>query len=76
VNYDADYWVDFDGEEAYRRAHTPPMKSGGHKFDDDGCCINCGFDGAEHHHWRNNTYEGRAAAMDGQADEPPCAHQA
>ena len=31
-----------------------------HEFDDDACCIHCGFDGAEWHHWKHNTYEGRA----------------
>ena len=32
-----------------------------HKFDDDGCCEYCGFDGAEWHHWKHHTYEGRAS---------------
>lgn len=32
-----------------------------HEWDDDGCCVHCGFDGAEHWHWVHNTYEGRAA---------------
>ncbi len=63
---------DLRGEDANFRARTPPMKRGGHVLDDDACCIHCGFDAAEHHHWRHSTYEGRAAAMAGNADEPPC----
>lgn len=31
-----------------------------HEWDDDGCCIHCGFDGAEWHWWKHSTYEGRA----------------
>ena len=31
-----------------------------HEWDDDGCCIHCGFDGAEWHWWKHDTYEGRA----------------
>lgn len=37
-------------EESYRH----------HEFDDDACCIHCGFDGAEWHHWKHYTYEGQA----------------
>jgi len=69
---DEDYLADLDGEAEYRRLHTPRMKSGGHLFDEDCICIHCGFDGAEHWHWRTQTYEGRAAALNGKADEPPC----
>lgn len=39
-----------------------------HDWDEDGCCRHCGFDGAEWHHWRHNTYEGRAM----QTPIPPC----
>lgn len=39
-----------------------------HDFDDDACCIHCGFDGAEWHHWRHNTYEGLAT----RDTQPPC----
>lgn len=39
-----------------------------HEYDDDGCCIHCGFDGAEWHHWRYNTYEGVAM----KTPAPPC----
>ncbi len=31
-----------------------------HEWDEDACCIHCGFDGAEWWHWKRNTYEGRA----------------
>jgi len=64
--------ADIAGEEAYRRAHTPPMKHDGHELDEDAVCIHCGFDGAEHWHWSTQTYEGRAAALDGKANEPRC----
>ena len=37
-----------------------------HEFDDDACCIHCGFDGAEWHHWKNHTWEGK-----GQPDAKP-----
>ena len=30
----------------------------GHDLDDDGVCVRCGWDGAEWHWWRYNTYEG------------------
>ena len=33
-----------------------------HEYDDDGCCIHCGFDGAEWYWWKTSTYEGRAIA--------------
>lgn len=42
-----------------------------HEWDDDGCCVHCGFDGAEHAHWRANTYEGRAAPEE-KRRLPPC----
>jgi len=31
-----------------------------HDFDEDGCCIHCGFDGAEWHWWKHSTYEGQS----------------
>ena len=40
-----------------------------HDFDDDACCIHCGFDGAEWHQWRHNTWEGRAQP---EARQPLC----
>lgn len=40
-----------------------------HEWDDDACCIHCGFDGAEWGHWKRNTYEGRA---DTEAKPPLC----
>lgn len=40
-----------------------------HQFDEDGCCIHCGFDGAEWHWWKHSTYEGRAQP---QARMPRC----
>lgn len=43
-----------------------------HLFDSDGVCIHCNFDGAEWHHWKHNTYEGRAATN---TKMPPCEHQ-
>lgn len=36
----------------------------GHEWDDDGCCVHCGFDGAEYWWWRRDTYEGRAMATE------------
>lgn len=39
-----------------------------HTFDSDGICTRCGFDGAEWHWWRHDTYEGRASG----AQMPPC----
>ena len=35
-----------------------------HEWDEDGCCIHCGFDGAEYLWWRRDTYEGRAMATE------------
>jgi hypothetical protein len=32
-----------------------------HEYDDDGVCIVCGFDGAEWHWWKKQTYEGKAS---------------
>lgn len=43
-----------------------------HIYDDDGCCIICGFDMAEYSHWINNTYEGRAAKENNNATRPEC----
>lgn len=40
-----------------------------HEWDEDGCCIHCDFDGAEWHHWKHSTYEGRAQP---EARMPPC----
>lgn len=40
-----------------------------HEFDEDACCIHCGFDGAEWHHWKHNTWEGRAQP---DARQPKC----
>lgn len=40
-----------------------------HEWDDDGCCIYCGFDGAEWHWWKHSTYEGRAQP---EARQPIC----
>lgn len=39
-----------------------------HDFDDDGVCTKCGFDGAEWHYWKTQTYEGRASDL----KSPPC----
>lgn len=39
-----------------------------HEWDDDACCIICGFDEAEWWHWKHNTYEGRASII----KQPPC----
>jgi hypothetical protein len=32
-----------------------------HSWDDEAICIHCGFDGAEWHHWKHHTYEGKAS---------------
>lgn len=45
-----------------------PIESKPHKWDDDGCCIYCGLDGAEWRWWRYSTYEGRAM----QTPQPLC----
>lgn len=42
-----------------------------HEWDEGGVCIHCGFDGAEHWHWANSTYEGRAASPE-QRKMPIC----
>lgn len=42
-----------------------------HEYDDDGCCVHCGFDGAEWWHWKHNTYEGLARPDE---KEPLCRH--
>lgn len=44
-----------------------------HEWDDDGCCIRCGFDGAEWWHWKHMTYEGKAQP---QARMPRCKENA
>ena len=51
-----------------------------HEFDEDATCIHCGFDGAEWHWWKTNTYEGRALAGDECEPEdrirmPECTHK-
>jgi hypothetical protein len=40
---------------------TPASVTYRHEFDEDACCIKCGFDGAEWAHWKRNTYEGKAS---------------
>lgn len=42
-----------------------------HDYDEDAVCMKCGFDGAEWHHWKHNTYEGRAS----NAKQPLCNNQ-
>lgn len=44
--------------------------SRGHYFDEDAVCMDCGFDGAEWHHWKHHTYEGRAS----NCKPPLCTH--
>lgn len=39
-----------------------------HEWDEDGVCIHCGFDGAEHYWWKSSTAEGRAM----KTPEPAC----
>lgn len=39
-----------------------PKAPAPHEFDDEACCVHCGFDGAEHWWWAHDTYEGRALA--------------
>ncbi len=36
---------------------------GRHEWDEDACCVHCGFDGAEWGHWKHHTYEGRASDL-------------
>ena len=43
---------------------TKRYLNNGHEWDDDGCCVHCGFDGAEYWWWRRDTYEGRAMATE------------
>jgi hypothetical protein len=43
----------------------------GHDFDKDCVCKDCGHDGAEWHHWKNHTYEGKAQP---DAKPPLCIH--
>lgn len=45
-----------------------PAAPASHQFDDDCVCTRCGFDGAEWHHWKHFTYEGKAS----DAKSPPC----
>lgn len=40
-----------------------PAAPATHRFDDDGVCTRCGFDGAEWHHWKTQTYEGRSSIV-------------
>ncbi len=40
-----------------------------HIFDQDGTCLICGFDGAEFHHWKTSTYEGKASP---EVKQPEC----
>lgn len=51
----------------------PPRSSTGHEWDDDAVCIHCGFDGAEWHHWKHHTYEGKAQP---EAKPPLCTRRA
>lgn len=55
----------------------PPIQSArtktGHEWDDDAVCIHCGFDGAEWHHWKHHTYEGKAQP---EAKPPLCTRRA
>lgn len=55
----------------------PPIQSvrsrTGHEWDDDAVCIHCGFDGAEWHHWKHYTYEGKAQP---EAKPPLCTRRA
>lgn len=46
------------------RQRTKRYLNNGHEWDDDGCCVHCGFDGAEYWWWRRDTYEGRAMATE------------
>ena len=39
---------------------NPAVAENQHEYDEDGCCVKCGFDGAEWHWWRYHTYEGKA----------------
>ena len=55
-------------EEAMNMSYTTVYKPLQHEWDDDGCCIHCGFDGAEWSWWKRNTYEGRAS----DAKQPAC----
>lgn len=50
---------------------TPTQQPPGpalHEWDDDGCCVHCGYDGAEYVWWRRHTYEGLAL----KTPMPPC----
>jgi len=51
--------------EPTAQVHAP------HEWDDEACCIHCGFDGAEHWWWSHDTYEGRAAEPE-KRRMPPC----
>lgn len=46
-----------------------------HEYDEDAVCTVCGFDGAEHAHWRKSTYEGRAADAEARRTPPCIPHQ-
>lgn len=72
--YAAHVLATFDQLAAQSAAqHLPPLRvvnqPNGHEFDDDAVCIHCGFDGAEWHHWKHHTYEGKAQP---EAKQPLC----
>lgn len=49
-----------DNNRNYKPIRTKITTHFPHDWDEDGCCIHCNFDGVEWHHWKHNTYEGRA----------------
>lgn len=52
---------DTPDDDDYDPPPIQPVRSRtGHEWDDDAVCIYCGFDGAEWHHWKHHTYEGKA----------------
>lgn len=54
---------DEDDRGAAQASAPPPApapdQAPQHEWDDDGCCLHCGFDGAEYAWWKT-TYEGKA----------------
>ncbi len=56
-----EYLDDFNGEDDYRIFEVEPAVKYKHQYDEDACCIKCGFDGAEWSHWKHHTYEGKAS---------------
>lgn len=61
-------------DDDYEPPPIQPVRSRtGHEWDDDAVCIHCGFDGAEWHHWKHNTYEGKAQP---EAKPPLCTRRA